>query len=276
MKEDVVFNLLFSYILMVVYVLKLIIQGFIVGIGKIIPGVSGSMMAIFMGIYEPIIEAIVHFFDDKKRHFKLLFGFGIGFFLAITLFSRVILFLLEHYYNIVIYLFLGLILGATLKFRKKIIFKKKEVILFIGVFFLFLTISLFPHSTVYVFKNNLLHYLYVIILGSIDAISSIVPGISGTAIFMMLGSYEFVLHILANPFSFLFLIYLLGVVKGAIGISYLMIYLFRKWKNEVYTIIFALSIGSFLLLFLTVESSFNLYLLFIMILGIILGTFFDK
>lgn len=276
MKEDVVFNLLFSYILMVVYVLKLIIQGFIVGIGKIIPGVSGSMMAIFMGIYEPIIEAIVHFFDDKKRHFKLLFGFGIGFFLAITLFSRVILFLLEHYYNIVIYLFLGLILGATLKFRKKIIFKKKEAILFIGVFFLFLTISLFPHSTVYVFKNNLLHYLYVIILGSIDAISSIVPGISGTAIFMMLGSYEFVLHILANPFSFLFLIYLLGVVKGAIGISYLMIYLFRKWKNEVYTIIFALSIGSFLLLFLTVESSFNLYLLFIMILGIILGTFFDK
>ena len=276
MKEDVVFNLLFSYILMVVYVLKLIIQGFIVGIGKIIPGVSGSMMAIFMGIYEPIIEAIVHFFDDKKRHFKLLFGFGIGFFLAITLFSRVILFLLEHYYNIVIYLFLGLILGATLKFRKKIIFKKKEAILFIGVFFLFLTISLFPHSTVYVFKNNLLHYLYVIILGSIDAISSIVPGISGTAIFMMLGSYEFVLHILANPFSLLFLIYLLGVVKGAIGISYLMIYLFRKWKNEVYTIIFALSIGSFLLLFLTVESSFNLYLLFIMILGIILGTFFDK
>ena len=276
MKEDVVFNLLFSYILMVVYVLKLIIQGFIVGIGKIIPGVSGSMMAIFMGIYEPIIEAIVHFFDDKKRHFKLLFGFGIGFFLAITLFSRVILFLLEHYYNIVIYLFLGLILGATLKFRKKIIFKKKEAILFIGVFFLFLTISLFPHSTVYVFKNNLLHYLYIIILGSIDAISSIVPGISGTAIFMMLGSYEFVLHILANPFSLLFLIYLLGVVKGAIGISYLMIYLFRKWKNEVYTIIFALSIGSFLLLFLTVESSFNLYLLFIMILGIILGTFFDK
>ena len=276
MKEDVVFNLLFSYILMVVYVLKLIIQGFIVGIGKIIPGVSGSMMAIFMGIYEPIIEAIVHFFDDKKRHFKLLFGFGIGFFLAITLFSRVILFLLEHYYNIVIYLFLGLILGATLKFRKKIIFKKKEAILFIGVFFLFLTISLFPHSTVYVFKNNLLHYLYVIILGSIDAISSIVPGISGTAIFMMLGSYEFVLHILANPFSFLFLIYLLGEVQGAIGISYFMFYLFRKWKNEVYTIIFALSIGSFLLLFLTVESSFNLYLLFIMILGIILGTFFDK
>ena len=31
--------------------LKLIIQGFIVGIGKIIPGVSGSMMAMLMGIY---------------------------------------------------------------------------------------------------------------------------------------------------------------------------------------------------------------------------------
>ena len=55
--------------------LKLIIQGFIVGIGKIIPGVSGAMLAMFMGVYEPLMEAVTRFFDDKKRHFYLLFHY---------------------------------------------------------------------------------------------------------------------------------------------------------------------------------------------------------
>ena len=39
--------------------LKLILQGFVVGVGKIIPGVSGSMLAIFMGIYEDLTEALL-------------------------------------------------------------------------------------------------------------------------------------------------------------------------------------------------------------------------
>ena len=50
--------------------LKRVIQGFLVGVGKIIPGVSGSMLAIFMGIYEPLMEAVTRFFDDKKKHFN--------------------------------------------------------------------------------------------------------------------------------------------------------------------------------------------------------------
>ena len=49
--------------------LKLIIKGFIVGVGKIIPGVSGAMLAMFMGIYEDLMEAVTHFFDDKKKYF---------------------------------------------------------------------------------------------------------------------------------------------------------------------------------------------------------------
>ena len=39
--------------------LKLILKGFIVGIGKIIPGVSGSMLAYSLGIYEPLMEAVM-------------------------------------------------------------------------------------------------------------------------------------------------------------------------------------------------------------------------
>ena len=36
--------------------LKLILQGFIIGIGKIIPGVSGAMFAMMFGVYEKALN----------------------------------------------------------------------------------------------------------------------------------------------------------------------------------------------------------------------------
>ena len=38
--------------------MNLIIKGFIIGLGKIIPGVSGAMLAITLGVYEKIIDTI--------------------------------------------------------------------------------------------------------------------------------------------------------------------------------------------------------------------------
>ena len=45
------------------------LKGIIVGIGKIIPGVSGSMLAISMGIYEKLLNSINNFFSDIKNNF---------------------------------------------------------------------------------------------------------------------------------------------------------------------------------------------------------------
>ena len=43
------------------------IKGFVVGIGKIIPGVSGAMLAMAMGIYDKSIEYICNFMKKYKR-----------------------------------------------------------------------------------------------------------------------------------------------------------------------------------------------------------------
>ena len=256
--------------------LKLIIQGFIVGIGKIIPGVSGAMLAMFMGIYEDLMEAITCFFHDKKKHFWLLFNFLIGLFIAIVLFSHVILFLLNHYYDVTIYLFLGLITGTMLKFKKNISFTKKNTFIFFLALIIMLFLPFLESDTQYIFQNSFIHYLYVILLGGLDALTSIVPGISGTAIFMMLGSYEFVLSILGNPFSFLFILYGIGMVLGVIITCYLMYYLLKNKKEECNVIILAFAIASILLIFLKVSGSFNLFLLFMMSLGILIGYFCDN
>ena len=50
----------------------LILKGIIIGIGKIIPGVSGSMLAISMGIYQKMIDSVNNFFKRPNESFKFL------------------------------------------------------------------------------------------------------------------------------------------------------------------------------------------------------------
>ncbi len=256
--------------------IKLILKGFVVGIGKIIPGVSGAVLAIAMGIYEKVIMAIVNFFDDIKNNSKLLFNFFLGVMLAIVLFSRGILFLLNNYYLETMYLFLGLIVGTLLNFINDLKMNKKNG----GLFGIFLVLTLLlngiKRGTLFSFKGTLLHYLYTAFLGFIDAVTAIVPGISGTAIYMLLGSYEYVLEVLANPFSLKFGVYGLGLVGGVIIVCIIMNYLLQHKKEETYSVIAAFMVGSTGILLFNVMGTFNLMLGIFLIVGIGLGLVLQK
>ena len=51
--------------------LKRILQGVVVGIANIIPGVSGGTMLVSMGLYNRLIESITHLFRDWKKSSRL-------------------------------------------------------------------------------------------------------------------------------------------------------------------------------------------------------------
>ena len=76
----------------------LILKGIIIGIGKIIPGVSGSMLAISMGIYQKLIDSVNNFFRYPKENFKFLFKIAIGVIISMVFFSNIILNCLNKYY----------------------------------------------------------------------------------------------------------------------------------------------------------------------------------
>ncbi len=251
--------------------LKLILKGFMVGIGKIIPGVSGSLLAMSLGIYEPLIKAITDFKSNIKDNFKLLFNFCLGFLIAIILFSRIILFFINNYYYETIYLFLGLILGTLINFIKGIKFKKNKIYIFIILFILMMVLTNFKTGNNYIFKGNMIDYMYIIFLGFIDALSSIIPGISGTVIYMLLGCYQFVLSILSKPFSLIFIFYFIGLLLGIIIICYLMNYLFKYRREETYMGILALMVASLLILFLNIVKYFNIIGLLFLLGGLLIG-----
>ena len=52
--------------------LILFLKGLVIGMGQIIPGVSGGMLAISLGLYDKCISIISNIFDNFKNNIKFL------------------------------------------------------------------------------------------------------------------------------------------------------------------------------------------------------------
>ena len=113
--------------------MDLFIKGFIIGIAKIIPGVSGAMIAVSFSIYDKLIDAITHFFDDWKKNIKFLLVFGGGIVLSIVCFSNIVRYFIGNYYFVTMMLFIGLIVGGTYSFSRDIEYGFKNVIIILFV-----------------------------------------------------------------------------------------------------------------------------------------------
>ena len=93
------------------------------------------------------------------------------------------------------------------------------------------------------------------IAGALYAVGKVVPGISGSALLMLVGMYECFLKIIANPFAvtgkvlFNLIPFFCGVVIAMIVLFKLMNYLFVKHYIATYSAILGFVIGSLLYLF---------------------------
>ena len=63
--------------------------------GKIIPGVSGSLLAIALGEYENMIKAINNYFNNIIDYSKYLFKICLGILVSIIVFSNIIIKLID-------------------------------------------------------------------------------------------------------------------------------------------------------------------------------------
>lgn len=241
--------------------LTLLLKGFIIGIAKIIPCVSGALIAISFGIYEKAIKAISNFFENPINNFLFLFPIGLGVLLSISLTSDLILYFINNYYFPTILLFIGLIMGGIPSLIDNINIKKVKfihililILSFSTVFLIFLVNG--QHFFVETL-NELINLLLFFIIGFIDALTMIIPGISGTAVMMILGCYNLLLNFLSSLtsmeaiFSNIFKVipYLLGIVLCVIILSKVMTYLFDKKKEYMYCGILGFTLSSVLTLF---------------------------
>lgn len=209
--------------------------GLLIGIGKILPGVSGSLIAIRFNVYEKMIDSIINYFSNIKKNTIFLGTIFIGILISIVLSSNLVLYCLNNYRIITITIFIILIASGIPEIVKK------GNNLFIAFFTFCLSLLLLKLPT----SNINIGYFP---MGIIEAISMIIPGISGTAIYMSFGVYEKMLNLfIVLNFKNLFFFFL-GFLFSSIFVIKLINYLFKKHKKETYSAILGFLLASIILM----------------------------
>lgn len=232
--------------------MQLFIKGFIIGLGKVIPGVSGAMLAISLNVYEQAITSISTFYKNPTKNIKFLIPLGLGVITAIITTSKIIIELINNFYLPTMLLFIGLIFGGTPSVCKKITkLNFKTYLIFI---ISFLTIIFLARETS-ISQNQNNNILIILLLGFIDAITMIIPGLSGTAILLITGLYNTYLNLISN-ININIVPFIISLSINIVLISSMLNYLFKKYSNEIYTSAFSFSLASILLLMLnTIEKA---------------------
>ena len=260
--------------------MKNFFKGFIVGIGKIIPGVSGAMLAISMGIYDKATNYICNFKNNKKESIKYLFPIGLGVILSIIFFSKIISCVFTKYYFITMFFFIGLIIGGVPCIRAKVNKKDYYIVIISFVIFFFLSIS--NIDNVYIVKNNIFDFFIFFLSGIVDAMGTVVPGVSSTALLMIIGTYNSVIEAIGNFNNIRILIpFGIGMVVGLLSSIKIINYLFNKCEGKVYAFILGMLLSSIVLLVIQAfKYRVNIIVLIIgmvfMILGIFISLLFEK
>lgn len=264
--------------------LILYLKGLVIGIGKVIPGVSGSIIAISLGLYEKCVYAISHIFNDLWKNIIFLSSIGLGIITSIIIGSNLISILLDNYYNQTMFLFIGLISGVIpilySKVENKNIYYYFKVATVIIILLIILNLNNFSK---FIFMGSLKDYITIFIIGFIDALAMVIPGISGTSIFIIMGYYDFILEIFSSIPNILFnspsiiITFGAGTVIGIFIFSYIMDVLMRKHSNITYTIITGfVMVSIYYLLINTISKISNIFELIVCLILLIVGYIISK
>lgn len=89
-----------------------VVQGFLIGAGGILPGVSGGVLAVVFGVYRPAMDVLAHPARELPRHWRLLLAVGVGAALGFFCGAGGLFVLFRRSESAAVALFLGLILGT--------------------------------------------------------------------------------------------------------------------------------------------------------------------
>lgn len=188
-------------------ILYRLVCGVVMGIGGVLPGVSGGILAISLGVYEKMMLAIGNLFRSFRENIRYLLPLAIGTGIGILLTSNVLSMFIERYEPQMLSLFTGLVLGSmpelfgevTLggqKLKWKHIFAALLGLAFVMLFAL-------GESSVAVNEQVVkLSIPVALVSGAILSIGTVIPGISSSFILVYLGFYPAVIATIASVLDF--------------------------------------------------------------------------
>ena len=243
--------------------IKRLLQGMVVGIANIIPGVSGGTMMVAMGLYDKLIHAITHLKSEFKESLKLLVPIFLGAGIAIVALSRLFEFLLENYPIPTNFAFCGLIAGSLPFIFKKVKGHSVSVgravcfIIFFAIVILMAVMGETDGNAADV-SFGLINVVKLLVVGIIAAATMVIPGVSGSMMLMLLGYYDTILKTINNFMDALaafdmqeilvqcgiLIPFGIGVILGIFLIAKIIEFIFSKAEIHAYYAIIGLILAS--------------------------------
>lgn len=213
-----------------------------------VPGVSGSTMAIILGVYDNLINTISNFHKSIKFNAIYLGKFSAGVGLGIVSLAFFIKWILDAFTIPVSAFFLGLVLGGIPALYRK----AKTVNIRLSSIFFFLLGLLIVVSTGYIPADDLemldgsgaFLYLMILISGIVVAAALVLPGISTSHMLLVLGMYDDLLKAITE-FNILFLAAIgVATAAGIFLITKPIDWTMRNFPHQTYCAIIGFVLGS--------------------------------
>lgn len=252
--------------------LKLISKGFFVGIALIIPGLSGGTLAVYLGIYEKLLHAIGHVFSEFKQSLEFLIPLFLGIAISVVSLARLLGYIINANSFVVLLFFIGLIFGGSLDIYrqakpKQEPFQLSSVITGIVSFSLIILLIIFGKLSNEVGASyiniSISSMILLFFLGMAASMTMIVPGVSGSALLIVLGYYTaIVTNVVGNILDFSMIGYnlqvaipfALGAVVGIILFSKIIEFALKWYKRQTYSAILGFIIGSIVAIFFEIKD----------------------
>lgn len=204
------------------------IEGAIVGVGAILPGVSGGVLSVAFGVYEPMMELLTTPVPAIKKHYRMLIPFGIGWVVGFLLLAKGVEVLFNACAPVALMLFFGLICGTMpelFKVSEQSDPKKSWTPFIASLALAFLFFHLLENMSGITIPPTFLAFMFC---GFLWGLSTIVPGLSSSSILICFGLYEPMTEGIAALDLRVLVPMLLGIAITALSLARLVNMLYKK------------------------------------------------
>jgi len=224
--------------------------GFAMGL----PGVSGSAMALILGIYEELVDAARSVLDPKV--IKLLIRFkikkaldlvpwkvllavtsGIG--LALLTTPYLFEWVLESYPSLIWAFFFGLVLASVFTVGKRIktwgVARVLSVL--VGAAGAYIFVGLVPVET----PNT---WWFLFLTGFLTMCAMVLPGVSGSFVLILLGKYHYLLSAVTSRDLVSLLLVVAGAGAGGASFAQVLSWLFKHYHDMTVALLTGMLLGS--------------------------------
>ena len=220
-------------------------EGILVGVGFITPGLSGGVLAVVFGIYEPLMRFLGNLQEKFLKNVTYFLPVGLGGMIGVVAFSAVVDFAFSNYPAQFTWLFIGFIAGTFPSLFKTSGKQGRKtwhwillVLIAVGTLFLMRWLDDFQGVQLEPSFGNWL------MSGALIGLGVVVPGMSPSNFLIYLGLYQPMAAGIRSLDLGVVIPLFLGGLLCVLLLARLIAWLFKKYYAFMYHLILGIVVGS--------------------------------